>query len=398
MKKGILVENFKIKFENYFQQSIKHYEELTQIYIKEIVTEILESQLKKQLYSQIETLFSSQAQLLESSINKKLLVEFNTIQNKYSKLKTNKEFVPSKYQQYSRDLKAQKSLLERDWDKVFKESVPDFLVKKTEEQFENVIKDINDEFNKSINTLTTLMREHFILFMESSLRPKVNPHLDACKKDMWKNIRSAVHTHINLNLNKLKEAYKDCSNLSTEKIEERIDSVKKNILEYVKKLVLNKKVELQMILDTQFNMLFRFDDKGLPKKWNPEDNIDDKFYEAKDLTEEILNMYCYFRINDNDDQFQFIEMFINDDLDKPSESIEFVNGIDEQKVILNHIERRELLKHLNETFYKNYEIAKREKESSEVKYQIPLYLVVLVVVFGFDEFIIVLKNPLLFKI
>ncbi|EAL44464.2 GTP-binding protein putative [Entamoeba histolytica] len=394
LKKGNIIEDFKKVFTKQIDAALERYKEVTERYMETIVEEI-EEQLKKQLCGLVESLFERQAELMEKAIGKRVKGEFTIIRNEYALLYNKKEFNPMKYQKYSQELSRTKAVIERDWRKQFDDSVPKFLAEKTKEKFNSVCKDIGIAYEDSVSKMTEVMKQHFGDYLESTIKPKITPYLEACKKDMWKNIRNVINIQFTNGFNKLEEGFKTCSNMNKDTIEEEIKKSKTDILNSIKELVIKRKIELPYLLERKFNNMFRFDNKGLPRKWEPTDDVDTLYFAARDETEDILDMYCYFRIEESDDQYKFTINYRDGDL--PSESIETLpKGADEEKVILNHEERKELIETLNGFFEKGYLIALREKENSEIKYQIPLYLIVLVVFFGFDEFIAILTNPLLF--
>lgn len=394
LKHGEMLVDFKKAFTSAIEVSMDKYTEMTQRYMDNIVDEVKEV-LRKQLYALTESLFERQAELMEKAITKRVKQEFTNIRNEYAQLHSRREFNPVKYQKFSRELSRAKAVIERDWRKQFDEAVPKFLAEKTREKFDCVCKDIGIAYDDAVVKMVDVMKEHFNDYIQSQLRPKITPYLEACKKDMWARIRDVLKTTMDTSYVKLEEGFKTCSNMTMDAIAEAVKANREQTLEYVKELVVRRKAELPYLLERRFNTLFRFDEKGLPRKWNPNDDVDTLYFAARDETEDILDMYCYFRIEDSDEKFKFT---INHyDGDKSSESIEQLpEGAREDRVILTHEERCQLIEHLNGVFEKGYLVALREKENSEVKYQIPLYLIVLVIFFGFDEAIAILTNPLLF--
>ncbi|KAL7716169.1 Protein SEY1-like protein 2 [Entamoeba marina] len=386
LKVGEPIKDFKIIFAKVINKMIEQYKESTQRYTESIVEEI-ESTLLKSLQSSIESLFDNQMTLMEKIMLKEAEKQYSIIRNGYASLHNKREFNPVKYQKYSREA----SRLEKQFD----ESVPKFLIDKTKERNETMLKELTLLYGHTIVQMTEVMKEHFNDYIQAILRPKILPYLDACQKDMWSKIRDVVNTTFSTSYSKLEQGYETCGNMTKDRINEIVTENKNLMINFIYDMVIKRKAELHYLLEKRFNSLFRFDKKGLPKKWNPNDDVNSLYFTARDEVEEIFDMWCYFRIEADDDEFKFTK-YEEEDSDSLTSLNELPMNADENKVILNHQERMKLLDELNIIFEKGYLIALREKENSEVKYQIPLYLVVLLVFFGFDEALAIFMNPLLF--
>ncbi|KAL7712196.1 Protein SEY1-like protein 2 [Entamoeba marina] len=394
LKVGEPIKDFKIIFAKVINKMIEQYKESTQRYTENIVEEI-ESTLLKSLQSSIESLFDNQMTLMEKIMLKEAEKQYSIIRNGYASLHNKREFNPVKYQKYSREASRYKAVFEKDWKKQFDESVPKFLIDKTKERNETMLKELTLLHGHTIVQMTEVMKEHFNDYIQAILRPKILPYLDACQKDMWSKIRNVVNTTFSSNYNKLEQGYETCGNMTKDRINEIVTENKNLMINFIYDMVIKRKAELHYLLEKRFNSLFRFDKKGLPKKWNPNDDVNSLYFTARDEVEEIFDVWCYFRIEADDDEFKFTK-YEEEDSDSLTSLNELPMNADENKVILNHQERIKLLDELNIIFEKGYLTALREKENSEVKYQIPLYLVVLLVFFGFDEALAIFMNPLLF--
>jgi len=130
LKKDEIVEDFKNVFTTNLDLSMKKYKEVTQRYIESIVEEV-EEVLKKRICGFIESLFEKQAELMEKKIRKRTKNDFTLIRNEYALLHSKKEYIPSKYDKYSKKLATTKSVIERDWKNQFDASVPKFLAEST---------------------------------------------------------------------------------------------------------------------------------------------------------------------------------------------------------------------------------------------------------------------------
>ncbi|ELP92077.1 GTP-binding protein, putative, partial [Entamoeba invadens IP1] len=195
LKSGRIIPEFKKVFTEAIDDSLKNFKQATERYMPNIV-EQFEETLKKQLQNSVESLFERQAEVMEQEINKRTKQEFTNIRNGYALLHNKKEFNYVSYQTFARKLGTTKTMIERQWRDQFDKAVPAFLAEKTKEKFESVCKDIGTAYDDAVTKLLDLMKEHFKDFIQCMLRPKIIPYLDACKKDMWINIRNVISERV----------------------------------------------------------------------------------------------------------------------------------------------------------------------------------------------------------
>ncbi|KAI8337352.1 RHD3/Sey1 [Choanephora cucurbitarum] len=149
-------------------------------------------------------------------------------------------------------------------------------------------------------------------------------------------------------------------------------------------LLLRKKVDeeltdnlLLLKLRNQFEDKFRYDDKGVPKVWKPEDDIDIYFRKARNETLDVIKIYAQVDLN-QDKEFT-IDSTDGFDFNQSLKVISEAKQID----IANRFKRE------SDAFYLE---AKRSVVSTTAK--VPTWVIGLMVVLGWNEFMAIVKNPL----
>ncbi|PIL35938.1 hypothetical protein GSI_01598 [Ganoderma sinense ZZ0214-1] len=141
-------------------------------------------------------------------------------------------------------------------------------------------------------------------------------------------------------------------------------------------------------LRNYFEERFRYDEKGTPRVWKPDDDIDSAFRKAKEQTLELIPIY--WRIEPLDPSLKFT---------LPSETSDPLTSTEEfdfPATLIVFSETKSL--DLNNRFRKDadayYVEAKRSMVSSVA--QIPYWMYGVLVVLGWNEAMLVLFNPLYF--
>ncbi|KAF5355429.1 hypothetical protein D9758_006402 [Tetrapyrgos nigripes] len=141
-----------------------------------------------------------------------------------------------------------------------------------------------------------------------------------------------------------------------------------------------------------FEERFRYDEHGVPRVWRPEDDIDGAFKKAKDQTLELIPLYSKITPQDPSLSYALPE----DAIASSTDSSDLVEEFDFEASLTVFSETKSL--DLTNKFRRDadayYVEAKRSTVSSVA--QIPFWIYVVLVVLGWNEFMMVLFNPLYF--
>ncbi|KAI8599295.1 RHD3/Sey1 [Dissophora ornata] len=131
---------------------------------------------------------------------------------------------------------------------------------------------------------------------------------------------------------------------------------------------------------SRFEEKFQRDDKGLPRVWKPDDDIDTPFRKARDETVALIPLFAHIDSLDpaTGDRFTL----------ESSEDFDF----DQSLNILSETRQQELVTQLKRKADASYVEAKRSIVATQAK--VPYWVGVALIILGWNEFMAVLTNPL----
>lgn len=146
-------------------------------------------------------------------------------------------------------------------------------------------------------------------------------------------------------------------------------------------------------LRAYFEERFRYDEQGIPRVWKPEDDIDGAFKKAKDQTLELIPLYSNIRPVDPSMAYVLPPdaALSSDNLASDTEG-----AFDFESSLTVFSETKAL--DLTAKFRKDADLAYVEAKRSTVSSvaQIPFWMYGVLVVLGWNEFMMVLFNPIYF--
>lgn len=145
------------------------------------------------------------------------------------------------------------------------------------------------------------------------------------------------------------------------------------------------------ILRDRFESKFRYDDNDTPRLWKNEEEIDYAFRIAREHALEVLGVLSLAATSDN------VEIIANFDSadDSEDESYQDDMGIYHSKRfahILNEVQKEKVLQQFRRQI--NVTVLDSKRSIIKTTNSIPIWIYVLIVVLGWNEFMIVIRNPL----
>lgn len=141
------------------------------------------------------------------------------------------------------------------------------------------------------------------------------------------------------------------------------------------------------VLRDIFENSFRYDENDSPILWNNEEEIDESFKLAKQKALEVLDILCIAKTSEN------IEVVPDVDIEN-EEEYEDENGIYHMtrfSHILNELEKEKVLKQFKRQI--NITVIDSKRSIMRMTTHIPVWIYVLIVVLGWNEFMMVIRNP-----
>ncbi|KAJ3788088.1 RHD3/Sey1 [Lentinula aff. detonsa] len=145
-------------------------------------------------------------------------------------------------------------------------------------------------------------------------------------------------------------------------------------------------------LRAHFEERFRYDEQGVPRVWKPEDDIDGAFKKAKDLTLELIPLYSKIVPQDSSMAYTLPSDTIS--LSDFGSSLEEAFDFESSLLVFSETKALDLAAKFRKDADLAYVEAKRSTVSSVA--QIPYWIYGVLVVLGWNEFMMVLFNPIYF--
>ncbi|OZJ03252.1 hypothetical protein BZG36_03508 [Bifiguratus adelaidae] len=215
--------------------------------------------------------------------------------------------------------------------------------------------------------------------LERSIAEPISLALNQPSQDMWHKVIVIFRNAIEGGRDSLIQRAKSF-NSSNDELDVAVLSMERRSWKLLRKKVDEETADAMLLLKlrTRFEEQFRYDDQGLPRVWKPEDDIDGHFQRARSETLQLLPLFSHIALKDEDADFSIA----ND------ENFDFGATLD----ILSEAKQREIstrFKRESDAFYLE---AKRSVVATTAK--VPYWVVVLLVVLGWNEFITIVTSPL----
>jgi hypothetical protein len=143
------------------------------------------------------------------------------------------------------------------------------------------------------------------------------------------------------------------------------------------------------ILQEKFDLAFRYDENKVPIVWNAGDDIETPFVSARDKSLELLPKFATAELSTGELIKPDVSLANPDEEEEDDEdlNVDFASRINKarQEEIRNKFKRQ-----ADATF------VDAKRSTTQTAAQIPFFVIVLLVVLGWNEFMAVLRNPFLF--
>ncbi|KAJ4479936.1 protein SEY1 [Lentinula aciculospora] len=144
-------------------------------------------------------------------------------------------------------------------------------------------------------------------------------------------------------------------------------------------------------LRVHFEERFRYDEQGVPRVWKPEDDIDGAYKKAKDQTSELIPLYSKIVPLDSSMAYTLPPDAISSDY---GSSLEDAFDFESSLVVFSETKALDLAAKFRKDADLAYVEAKRSTVSSVA--QIPFWMYGVLLILGWNEFMMVLFNPIYF--
>ncbi|KAL2265138.1 hypothetical protein VTJ83DRAFT_6238 [Remersonia thermophila] len=179
-------------------------------------------------------------------------------------------------------------------------------------------------------------------------------------------------------------------------------------------VALREKIEEEMMesnilmkLRENFEDKFRYDDEGVPRIWRPTDDIEGVYTRARESTLALIPLLAKFRLSETQaapDLVGFVGVQPKGTEPEDEEDLVPIGGVDEEEgksleeevTVLGESKRQDLVVRFKKMADGVYVEAKRSAIGGIT--QVPLYFYAVLLVLGWNEIVMVLRNPILFML
>merc|ERR1712137_1318157 len=244
---------------------------------------------------------------------------------------------------------------------------------------DNDLAELTQTINKKISDVKENQLRRMVDKLEKDIKIKIveplQDVLDEPDEDLWVKIRQLEAEGRTRTANMLEKELTSFA-CSEEEIAKKVKDfhkrVRSTMVEVIKKHVTNLYDHIMKIFTNKFQY-----DNGLPRKWTKEVPIEELYIECKEAALSVIHLFSILKIDEENAELTF-------DDDVPMDVI-----------LLSKRECTQLEKRFTQTSDAMFTTARSEQERNSVATQIPAFMIILLLIFAFDEILWILSNPML---
>ncbi|EGG17413.1 hypothetical protein DFA_08408 [Cavenderia fasciculata] len=400
IEKGRIVDNFGESTKKMVAACLERYDVPSARYHSETVSKKRQT-LDSRLMEMIKTLFDKQIEkLYEKSVEfyKNLVQESSNIK---------KVSAASEKQSLESQLIPHFSV----WSRNIRQNTLDYFEKIAIEtvypesgwSFISVQQELDDFIAKEISVLKENQLNKLSKFMKDGFFQQITPNLtkitEHAQDDMWKKITNLF----NENLFKFETTYrKRLTDFDTKEsdAEDTIEMWKLNTKEQLKEKIRDRAQLLPLRLKKRFEEGFTLDSRGLPRKWSKTDDIDSIYQEAMFNAEKLVDLFSYMRLQEEEFELTFYSKDTQPDDDDSLYLTSLKSPtkypVNYTNIVLQNDQCNQIIDDFRKDTKTDLINARHEQSRTSSVGGVPPYMILLLCVLGFNEFIAILTNPLLF--
>ncbi|EFA78113.1 hypothetical protein PPL_08761 [Heterostelium album PN500] len=267
------------------------------------------------------------------------------------------------------------------------------------------LQELEEKITNELETLKENQLNKLAKFMRDIVFQQIGQPLvkitEQARDDMWKRIAELLSDALSKNEIDYRKRLQDFD-VKEETIEDTIKTFRSNARDQLRQKMKERSEFLPLRMRKRFEECFSLDDKKLPRKWSKHDDIGTIFEEARFNAEKLIDLFSYMRLNEDEYEFTF---FTYDEASgsqgsssqSGSSSKSFVPSaviIDPENIILSYEQGVTLVDKFRLDTKTDYMNALNEISRSASTGGVPGYMILLLCVLGFNEFMAILMNPL----
>ncbi|MDP2434861.1 MAG: hypothetical protein Q8P67_03890 [archaeon] len=217
---------------------------------------------------------------------------------------------------------------------------------------------------------------------ETRLDKPISQALDSAWEtpaQLWEKLRSVYGGLVSSVLDEFTKKLTESFECPAREVTQAVARLQAKFLDVLTSLLRSKSAFAKVRMQKRFGSVFDRDEQGLPRRWKPEDNIATIYRKAFESASSVLEGLTILRLDPSQDQVS------SDAVDISPEHV--LLSVDQCEQI-----RQEFQQECDSRYYN----ALRDQENVNAVQKVPLFMIVLLCVLGFNEAVAILTNPFLF--
>lgn len=249
-----------------------------------------------------------------------------------------------------------------------------------------VVTTLDNEVERATGEVNSAARSHCEKTFREAFKGPLGSVLENAGSDVWERASEVGEVAWEATAREAKAVYgPDGLGLDDEKVEEAVeDDIKPICYERAVgdiKDAVGTPNSFLLRMTKRFDDAFRFDERGVPRHFGPNEDIESLFVAAREKGEELVELLA--------------EIQLGGSLTKLRSTARSVDSDVSQSVILPAHSRDDLREKLKRQAGAVFMEAKRAQEAAKITSKIPIWMLGLLVILGWNELMVILKNPIL---
>eukprot|EP01088_Endostelium_zonatum_P001019 TRINITY_DN11299_c0_g1_i1.p1 TRINITY_DN11299_c0_g1~~TRINITY_DN11299_c0_g1_i1.p1 ORF type:complete len:805 (+),score=234.74 TRINITY_DN11299_c0_g1_i1:47-2416(+) len=360
--------NFGAEVRKIYDTVFDEFDEVSKRYFKDVVNKKRE-ELRIKVIAEIQLLLAVQLDKIKESASRLLSIKVS-------------DLVPKNEKEVVKNFGAQIAKIETLVLNFYRDNKNKSLLEGVEDNTA-ASRAIEEELLAKIEKVKENMRTRLTSYQEEKFRqailPPLNRVLEAGEDSMWDKIRKLYEVETEKSKVELENELKSFT--PTKSANEQVSAFNRQLYKALRDRMIEKKDNILYVMEKKFNEIFKLDERGFPRRWKPEDNVMGLLSEGRTQSEKILDLYSIIRLDPDRSNLTYLK----EEPDQPYPE-EVVLSIDDFSAAKSRFKKETDAAYLE---------AVRDQENAGALTKVPFPMIVLMCVLGFNEFWMLITNPLL---
>lgn len=246
--------------------------------------------------------------------------------------------------------------------------------------------DLTKTLEKRIQTERENQLRKMMEYLQKELKMTVLEPLedlmDASEPDMWERIRT-LHAGAQEEMQQTLAGRLVAFECTEADVAKQVAQLEKHVTTEVLDAVRARSENLYDDMMKKFEQRFKYDDDGLPRKWEKGVDIPDLYQKAFNAVVETIDLFAIIRLKEEHSGLSHS----NDDDKVPPEI-----------TLLSKRQCNQLKQRFKQATDGMFSSARSDQDRNSITTQIPTFMIVLLLIFAYDELWWILSNPFLFSL